>query len=84
MAAGVLADAGGEILVARRSDHAHQGGLWEFPGGKLEAGEDIRSGLARELAEEIGIRVTSARPTTASMRPQLASLAYMAVMTSGE
>jgi len=62
VAAGVLADAGGEILVARRFDHAHQGGLWEFPGGKLEAGEDIRSGLARELAEEIGIRVTSARP----------------------
>lgn len=62
MAAGVLANARGEILVSRRSDDAHQGGLWEFPGGKLEAGEDVAAALARELREEIGIRVDSARP----------------------
>jgi len=58
----VLGNARGEILVARRFDHAHQGGLWEFPGGKLESGEQVRAGLARELAEELGIRVDSARP----------------------
>jgi 8-oxo-dGTP diphosphatase len=62
VAAGVLAGARGEILVARRFDDAHQGGLWEFPGGKLEIGEDARTGLARELAEEIGISLDSARP----------------------
>ena len=62
MAAGVLADARGEILVARRFEDAHQGGLWEFPGGKLESGEDAPTGLARELAEEIGITLESARP----------------------
>jgi 8-oxo-dGTP diphosphatase len=62
VAAGVLAGARGEILVARRFDDAHQGGLWEFPGGKLEAGEDAATGLARELAEEIGISLESARP----------------------
>jgi 8-oxo-dGTP diphosphatase len=60
--AGVLGNARGEILVARRFDHAHQGGLWEFPGGKLESGEQARAGLARELAEELGISVDSARP----------------------
>jgi len=58
----VLGNARGEILVARRFDHAHQGGLWEFPGGKLESGEQVRAGLARELAEELGISVDSARP----------------------
>jgi 8-oxo-dGTP diphosphatase len=62
VAAGVLENARGEILVARRFDHAHQGGLWEFPGGKLEAGEEVRAGLARELAEELGIIVDAARP----------------------
>jgi len=62
VAAGVLANAAGEILVARRFDDAHQGGLWEFPGGKLEPGEDARAGLARELAEELGIRLACARP----------------------
>ena len=62
MVAGVLGGAGGEILVARRFEDAHQGGLWEFPGGKLETGEDVRTGLARELAEEIGISLESARP----------------------
>ena len=58
----MLENARGEILVARRSDDAHQGGLWEFPGGKLESGEEIRAGLTRELAEELGITVDAARP----------------------
>ncbi len=62
MAAGVLCNARGEILVARRFRHAHQGGRWEFPGGKLEPGEDARAGLARELDEELGISLDSARP----------------------
>lgn len=62
MAAGVIADKRGDILVARRFDHAHQGGLWEFPGGKLEPGEPVPAGLGRELGEEIGIGVEAARP----------------------
>ena len=55
-------DPQGRVLITRRHDHQHQGGLWEFPGGKLEPGEMPREGLARELYEEVGIRVTAARP----------------------
>lgn len=62
VAAGVLTDAAGRILLARRPDRAHAGGFWEFPGGKLEPGEEPRAGLCRELAEEIGIRVEDAEP----------------------
>ncbi|MFT6614418.1 MAG: 8-oxo-dGTP diphosphatase [Halopseudomonas sp.] len=52
----------GRTLIARRPETAHQGGLWEFPGGKLETGEERLDGLRRELLEELGISVTSARP----------------------
>lgn len=60
--AGAIADRQGRILVTRRPEHVHQGGLWEFPGGKLEAGELPEQGLARELREELGIEVRASRP----------------------
>jgi len=54
----VIQGADGHILVARRLPHQPLGGLWEFPGGKLEPGESEREALARELVEEIGIHPT--------------------------
>lgn len=50
------------ILIARRPESAHQGGLWEFPGGKVEVGEPVQEALARELDEELGITVTGPQP----------------------
>ena len=60
--AGVLFDAAGRVLVAQRPSGAHLGGAWEFPGGKLQPGESRWNGLVRELAEELAVRVLSARP----------------------
>ena len=60
--AGAIADAQGRVLVSRRPEGVHQGGLWEFPGGKLEPGETPQRGLERELAEELGIQVLESRP----------------------
>ena len=60
--AGVLFDAAGRVLVARRPRGTHLAGLWEFPGGKLMHGESREIGLGRELAEELGVRVLAAHP----------------------
>ena len=60
--AGVLSDAVGRVLVARRPQGTHLAGLWEFPGGKLTRGESRETGLARELAEELGVHVLAAHP----------------------
>ena len=63
--AGVLHDDRGRVLIAQRPPGKHLAGLWEFPGGKCEAGEAPVDALARELREELGIVVESARPLIA-------------------
>jgi 8-oxo-dGTP diphosphatase len=46
----------GKVLIAKRADDQHQGGLWEFPGGKVEEGESVQVALQRELEEELGLQ----------------------------
>lgn len=62
VAAAVISNAAGEVLISRRPPGVHQGGLWEFPGGKLERGEDAATALKRELLEELGIEVQQLHP----------------------
>jgi len=52
----------GLILVARRADDQHLGGAWEFPGGKIEEGEEPADAALRELREETGLASASAMP----------------------
>jgi 8-oxo-dGTP diphosphatase len=60
--AAAVTQASGRVLIAQRPPGKHLAGGWEFPGGKLEAGEDRRAGLARELREELGITISTPRP----------------------
>ena len=62
VAVGVIENKFGEILIAKRPDSSHQGGLWEFPGGKVDAGETLQSALVRELKEELAIDVLQSQP----------------------
>ena len=60
VAVGILIDASGRFLLTSRPSGKVYAGYWEFPGGKLEAGEDVESALRRELQEEIGIVIGGA------------------------
>lgn len=62
VAVGVVKNPEGKILISLRHADLHQGGLWEFPGGKIEEFETAEQALVRELKEEINITVTAATP----------------------
>lgn len=62
VAAAAIVDDQGRVLLALRQAHLHQGGKWEFPGGKFEHGETAEAALSRELHEELDITVKSYRP----------------------
>ena len=63
--AGVITDAAGRVLLARRTEGRDLAGFWEFPGGKREPGETAEAALVRELAEELGIEVDVGAPLIA-------------------
>ena len=60
VAAVAMIDADGRVLIAKRPRGKHLEGLWEFPGGKVDAGETPEACLIRELDEELGVKVTEA------------------------
>ncbi len=59
---------GDDFLLALRPGHKRHGGLWEFPGGKVDPGEDEAQALARELREELGVELTHAGASLATFR----------------
>jgi 8-oxo-dGTP diphosphatase len=59
VAAVALVDADGRVLISKRPEGKQLGGLWEFPGGKVEAGERPEAALVRELKEELAIDVSA-------------------------
>jgi 8-oxo-dGTP diphosphatase len=61
VAVGVLIDANGRFLLTSRPEGKVYAGYWEFPGGKLEAGESVEAALRRELHEELGITIGHAQ-----------------------
>ncbi|MGZ0752218.1 8-oxo-dGTP diphosphatase MutT [Kluyvera sichuanensis] len=56
---GIIRNAAGEIYITQRAADAHMAHKWEFPGGKIEAGETPQDAVIRELQEEVGISATS-------------------------
>ncbi|MBM3365863.1 MAG: NUDIX domain-containing protein [Betaproteobacteria bacterium] len=62
VAVGILLKPNGDVLLGSRPDGKPYAGYWEFPGGKVEAGEAVLDALKREFAEEIGVRILSAEP----------------------
>lgn len=62
VAVGVIRSKDSRILIAKRPSEKHQGGLWEFPGGKVDNGEDVIAALKREFMEELDITISKAKP----------------------
>jgi len=82
--AAVIRDPAGRILISRRPEHAHLGGFWEFPGGKVEADETARLALVRELAEELGLRPGAMSPLIGVRHAYPDRRIYLEVWTVGE
>jgi 8-oxo-dGTP diphosphatase len=78
----------GKVLIARRRQETGPGRWWEFPGGQLEDGETPEKGLAREIAEELGVRIRVGEflGSVPYRSPALSIelMAYRAVIVSGE
>jgi 8-oxo-dGTP diphosphatase len=61
VAVAIIFDEQERVLITKRPAHAAHGGLWEFPGGKLEEGEPASAALIREIKEEVGIDILESR-----------------------
>lgn len=83
VAAGIL-HRDGRVLIAKRPAHKQDGGLWEFPGGKIEAGEDAHMALARELREELGIEIAASAPMVSVRDARMALHARCVQAYAGE
>ncbi|WP_404370346.1 (deoxy)nucleoside triphosphate pyrophosphohydrolase [Sphingomonas sp. MMS24-J45] len=85
-----LVDGAGRVLVQQRPRDKQMGGLWEFPGGKVEAGETPEAALVREVTEELGVSIEpeALRPLTFASEPladrHLLLLLYLCREWSGE
>lgn len=80
---------GGRVLAARRSRPAELAGYWEFPGGKVEPGEEPRVALVREIKEELGAVVEVGQPIQADAGPWPISdryelVLFLATVSAGE
>ena len=62
VAVAVIRNNKNQVLISKRPDDVHLGGYWEFPGGKVEAGETIEDALEREIKEELNIQIAQYRP----------------------
>ncbi len=62
VAVGILMKPNGDVLLGQRPEGKPYAGYWEFPGGKVEEGEDILDALKREFMEELGVQIVSAQP----------------------
>lgn len=62
VAVAVIENDNGDVLIAKRPDHLHMGGFWEFPGGKIELIETVLQALRREIREEVGLDIHTASP----------------------
>ena len=85
----MLIDAEGRFLLTSRPEGKVYAGYWEFPGGKLEAGESVEAALRRELHEELGITIGAAEPWKVTLMdyaacPRAAALLQGAATGSGE
>ena len=90
--AAAIGDSAGRWLLQQRPAGKHHAGLWEFPGGKVDDGEEPRPALAREVAEELGLALDPAtmRPLgfadepASDTRPSLVLLLFAATVLQGE